>query len=61
MNHPKTLVPYHKEFNPARQILFEIIVRILKRLEPILRRHIDHTLEIERYIFSPPNLPQHLL
>ncbi len=56
----KTLVPYHKEFNIPRQILFEVIVRVLKKLEPILRQHIDHTLEIERHIFSVPELPKHL-
>lgn len=59
--HPaKTLVPYHREFNPTRQILFEVIVRILKRLEPILRRHINHTLEIERHIFEIPQFPVQL-
>jgi hypothetical protein len=60
MDVQKTLVPYHKEFHPVRQILFEVIVRVLKRFEPILRRHIDHTLEIERHIFSIPELPEHL-
>ena len=55
-NHP-TIVPYHREFNPARQIIFEIIVRILKRFEPILQKHINHFLEVERYIVTVPGLP----